>query len=161
MYSWNIWPHYTTCGIRHHDQNIYLLLKHYTIDKTYSLRCLVYDYTHLHFSSNIFCAVNFELLWQFDIVAGILEMSTATENIRFSGHTLDKATKAKVTLENYYSNLIAQHIERKQRYYLYPQSVNQAIEIIGWQNMFLTKLILVKTKSILFILASRIDPVGA
>jgi hypothetical protein len=42
---------------------------------------------------------------------------TATENtIRFSGHTLDKATKAKVTLENYYSNLIAQHIERKQRY---------------------------------------------
>ncbi|PSN48444.1 Serine/threonine-protein kinase tricorner [Blattella germanica] len=45
----------------------------------------------------------------------VLEM-TATENtIRFSGHTLDKATKAKVTLENYYSNLIAQHIERKQR----------------------------------------------
>lgn len=52
------------------------------------------------------------LLW----VTGVLEM-TATENtIRFSGHTLDKATKAKVTLENYYSNLIAQHIERKQRY---------------------------------------------
>lgn len=42
---------------------------------------------------------------------------TATENtIRFSVHTLDKATKAKVTLENYYSNLIAQHVERKQRY---------------------------------------------
>jgi len=36
-------------------------------------------------------------------------------NIRFSGHTLDKATKAKVTLENYYSNLIAQHAERQQR----------------------------------------------
>lgn len=51
------------------------------------------------------------------LVAGILEMSTATENsIRFSGHTLDKATKAKVTLENYYSNLISQHVERKQRY---------------------------------------------
>jgi serine/threonine kinase 38 len=51
-------------------------------------------------------------------VTGVLEM-TATENtIRFSGHTLDKATKAKVTLENYYSNLIAQHIERKQRYYM-------------------------------------------
>jgi len=48
---------------------------------------------------------------------GVLEEMTATENtIRFSGHTLDKATKAKVTLENYYSNLIAQHIERKQRY---------------------------------------------
>lgn len=48
---------------------------------------------------------------------GVLEMSAATESgIRLSGHTLDKATKAKVTLENYYSNLIAQHIERKQRY---------------------------------------------
>ncbi|TRY73258.1 hypothetical protein TCAL_07890 [Tigriopus californicus] len=34
---------------------------------------------------------------------------------RFSGHTLDKATKAKVTLENYYSNLISQHKERKHR----------------------------------------------
>jgi serine/threonine kinase 38 len=46
---------------------------------------------------------------------GVLDM-TATENtIRFSVHTLDKATKAKVTLENYYTNLIAQHFERKQR----------------------------------------------
>ncbi|KAI5700595.1 hypothetical protein M8J76_014283 [Diaphorina citri] len=49
---------------------------------------------------------------------GVLDMSTAAatdSNIRFSGHTLDKATKAKVTLENYYSNLIAQYVERKQR----------------------------------------------
>ena len=45
--------------------------------------------------------------------AGIM---TATDNtVRFSDHTLDKATKAKVTLENYYSNLITQHGERKQR----------------------------------------------
>ncbi|KAF2346645.1 Protein kinase domain, partial [Trinorchestia longiramus] len=43
--------------------------------------------------------------------------ATAAESqVRFSGHTLDKATKAKVTLENYYSNLIAQHLERKQRH---------------------------------------------
>jgi len=34
---------------------------------------------------------------------------------RLSGHTVDKATKAKVTLENYYSNLISQHRERKNR----------------------------------------------
>ncbi|XP_014300433.1 serine/threonine-protein kinase tricornered isoform X3 [Microplitis mediator] len=46
---------------------------------------------------------------------GVLEMAATESTIRFSGHTLDKATKAKVTLENYYSNLIAQHIERKQR----------------------------------------------
>nr|CAD7457756.1 unnamed protein product [Timema tahoe] len=46
---------------------------------------------------------------------GVLEMTATESTIRFSGHTLDKATKAKVTLENYYSNLIAQHIERKQR----------------------------------------------
>ncbi|KYN41158.1 Serine/threonine-protein kinase tricorner [Trachymyrmex septentrionalis] len=112
------------------------------------------------------------------LVAGVLEMAATESTIRFSGHTLDKATKAKnggsllrkiqeflsfsvftvapaksnagfetfrnanldlgkhnnrtnrsnrarpaevvlscarVTLENYYSNLIAQHIERKQR----------------------------------------------
>jgi len=33
----------------------------------------------------------------------------------FSGHTLDKATKAKLTLENYYSNLISQQRERRDR----------------------------------------------
>ncbi|XP_076370067.1 serine/threonine-protein kinase tricornered-like isoform X2 [Tachypleus tridentatus] len=42
--------------------------------------------------------------------------TTEGEQIRFSGHTLDKATKAKVHLENYYSNLISQHLERKSRY---------------------------------------------
>uniref|UniRef100_A0A224Z6G9 Serine/threonine protein kinase tricorner n=1 Tax=Rhipicephalus zambeziensis TaxID=60191 RepID=A0A224Z6G9_9ACAR len=36
--------------------------------------------------------------------------------IRLSGHTLDKATKAKVHLENYYSNLVTQHLERKGRH---------------------------------------------
>jgi len=36
-------------------------------------------------------------------------------HLRLSGHTIDKATKAKVTLENYYSNLITQHMERKNR----------------------------------------------
>lgn len=45
---------------------------------------------------------------------GVLEM-TGTDNKVFSGHTLDKATKAKVTLENFYTNLITQHYERKQR----------------------------------------------
>ncbi|XP_055373284.1 serine/threonine-protein kinase tricornered [Condylostylus longicornis] len=43
------------------------------------------------------------------------KMTTAENTIRFSDHTLDKATKAKVTLENYYSNLVAQYGERKQR----------------------------------------------
>merc|ERR1739848_925708 len=38
-----------------------------------------------------------------------------SSTLRFSCHTWDKATKAKVTLENYYSNLISQHTERKQR----------------------------------------------
>ena len=43
-------------------------------------------------------------------------MATSTESpLRFSCHTLDKATKAKVTLENYYSNLISQHRERRER----------------------------------------------
>ena len=43
-------------------------------------------------------------------------MSSSEEMpIRFSGHTLDKATKAKLTLENYYNNLITQHRERLRR----------------------------------------------
>jgi len=42
-------------------------------------------------------------------------MVAASDSLRFTSHTWDKATKAKVTLENYYSNLISQHLERKQR----------------------------------------------
>ena len=42
--------------------------------------------------------------------------SNASNELRFSGHTLDKATKAKLTLENYYSTLISQHKERKERW---------------------------------------------
>lgn len=49
------------------------------------------------------------------VSAGVLEMTGCESNIKFSGHTLDKATKAKVILENYYSNLVTQHLERKQR----------------------------------------------
>ena len=36
--------------------------------------------------------------------------------LSFSCHTWDKATKAKMTLENYYSNLISQHQERRSRW---------------------------------------------
>lgn len=42
-------------------------------------------------------------------------MNPPMDKIALSQHAVDKATKAKVTLENYYSNLIAQHGERKQR----------------------------------------------
>lgn len=42
-------------------------------------------------------------------------MNPAMEKVALSQHAMDKATKAKVTLENYYNNLIAQHEERKQR----------------------------------------------
>lgn len=43
-------------------------------------------------------------------------MATVGEQMQISGHTIDKVTKAKVTLENYYSNLISQHEEREHRY---------------------------------------------
>ena len=39
----------------------------------------------------------------------------AEQAVNFSSHTMDKATKAKLTLENYYSNLISQHRERQER----------------------------------------------
>lgn len=42
-----------------------------------------------------------------------------------SSHTLDKATKAKVVLENYYSNLISQHIERRNRYERLEESMKE------------------------------------
>ena len=42
--------------------------------------------------------------------------ATLQEVINFSCHTLDKATKAKLTLENYYSNLISLNRERRERW---------------------------------------------
>ncbi|XP_052239573.1 serine/threonine-protein kinase 38-like isoform X2 [Dreissena polymorpha] len=43
-------------------------------------------------------------------------MATVGEQMQVSNHTIDKVTRAKVTLENYYSNLISQHEERETRY---------------------------------------------
>merc|ERR550539_2270810 len=53
-----------------------------------------------------------------DMESVVNSITTGEEvaTIRFSCHTLDKATKAKLTLENYYNNLIAQHRERKERF---------------------------------------------
>lgn len=47
------------------------------------------------------------------------------QKVQFSGHTLDKATKAKVHLENYYSNLIAAHNERKNRHEKLEESLRE------------------------------------
>ncbi len=44
-----------------------------------------------------------------------LRSKMATESIQISSHTVDKVNKAKVTLENFYSNLISQHEEREHR----------------------------------------------
>ncbi|XP_060551627.1 serine/threonine-protein kinase tricornered-like isoform X1 [Ruditapes philippinarum] len=44
------------------------------------------------------------------------KMATVGEQMQISNHTLDKVTRAKVTLENYYSNLISQNEERETRY---------------------------------------------
>jgi len=54
---------------------------------------------------------------------------TSTESpLRFSCHTLDKATKAKVTLENYYSNLISQHRERRERL----RRLEESLQVTGY-----------------------------
>ena len=47
--------------------------------------------------------------------ANMADGNSAESNFRFSGHTLDKATKTKLTIENYYSNLVSQHKDRRQR----------------------------------------------
>merc|ERR1719208_551978 len=58
-------------------------------------------------------------------MTGVLNMSTSADSpLRFSCHTLDKATKAKVTLENYYNNLISQHKERRDRLKRLEESLN-------------------------------------
>ena len=48
----------------------------------------------------------------------------------FSGHTLDKATKAKLTLENYYNNLISQQKERRERWRRLEESFIEK----GWEE---------------------------
>jgi hypothetical protein len=58
-------------------------------------------------------------------------MAASESGVGFSGHTLDKATKAKVTLENYYSNLIAQHIERKKRFVI---TLEFFVTWVGWSH---------------------------
>lgn len=44
------------------------------------------------------------------------KMATVGEQVQVSSHTVDKVNRAKLTLENYYSNLIAQHEERENRF---------------------------------------------
>uniref|UniRef100_A0A0L8FQR8 Uncharacterized protein n=1 Tax=Octopus bimaculoides TaxID=37653 RepID=A0A0L8FQR8_OCTBM len=52
-------------------------------------------------------------------------MATVGEQIQISSHTVDKVTKAKVTLENYYTNLLMQHEEREIRYRMLEQSMEE------------------------------------
>jgi hypothetical protein len=53
--------------------------------------------------------------FDFFLPGGLSPVIGNASELNFSNHTLDKATKAKVTLENYYSNLILQHKERNHR----------------------------------------------
>ena len=45
------------------------------------------------------------------------EMTMAASAVAFSPYTLEKVAKAKATIENYYTNLVNQHKERRERYY--------------------------------------------
>ncbi|XP_064634213.1 serine/threonine-protein kinase 38-like isoform X2 [Lineus longissimus] len=53
------------------------------------------------------------------------KMATVGEQVHVSSHTEDKVTKAKVTLENYYTNLLAQHQDRENRYRRLEQSMEE------------------------------------
>ncbi|XP_077966799.1 serine/threonine-protein kinase 38-like [Styela clava] len=48
----------------------------------------------------------------------------APGNTAMSGHTLDKVTKAKVTIETFYSNLMNQQLEREERMSLLEKTMN-------------------------------------
>ena len=43
------------------------------------------------------------------------KMATVGEQMQVSSHTVDKVNRAKLTLENYYTNLVSQHTERENR----------------------------------------------
>jgi len=51
------------------------------------------------------------------------KMATVSEQMNVSSHTVDKVNRAKLTLENYYSNLVCQHEERENRYRKLEQSM--------------------------------------
>lgn len=42
-------------------------------------------------------------------------INTLQTGLSLSDHTVDKANKAKITLQTYYSNLIEQHLDRQNR----------------------------------------------
>lgn len=42
-------------------------------------------------------------------------MGAFNPGLALSDHTVDKANKAKITLQTYYSNLIEQHLDRQNR----------------------------------------------
>lgn len=54
-----------------------------------------------------------------------------------SNHTRERVTMAKMTLENFYSNLIAQHEEREMRYR--PQVSDVHTEFLDWQRTRLSQ----------------------
>ena len=51
--------------------------------------------------------------------------NNVTNSTVVSDHTKEKATRAKVTLENYYANLIAQHQERESRMKVLERSMEE------------------------------------
>ncbi|KAG1684053.1 Serine/threonine-protein kinase tricorner [Nymphon striatum] len=79
----------------------------------------------------------------------MIYMMAATEEMRFSGHTLDKATKAKVHLENYYTNLIAQHMERRTRGHYWTAYIRVYHTTLALLHAFGGCIFLVLTRSIL------------
>ena len=44
------------------------------------------------------------------------DMTMAASSVVLSNNTIEKVAKAKATIENYYTNLINQHRERRERY---------------------------------------------
>ena len=62
---------------------------------------------------------------QNDLTSSTANSQVSSAQQRLSGHTLDKATKAKVHLENYYSNLISQHLERRSRHERLEESMKE------------------------------------
>ena len=66
-------------------------------------------------NSDLMFILSNDISISFQGVKSVSKMATVGESIQISSHTADRVTKAKLTLENFYSNLLVHHEEREGR----------------------------------------------
>lgn len=73
---------------------------------------------YIYFFLIIFFQVSNDLTCSVSVHVTMAMTAGTTTSFPMSNHTRERVTVAKLTLENFYSNLIIQHEERETRYWL-------------------------------------------